>query len=61
MIFDGARWRDGNGKLTAEEQMLDADLRRIGMCPWCGESLHPGRKCHNDDAIVAADSGSRHG
>lgn len=22
---------------------------RIGMCPWCGESLHPGRRCHNDD------------
>lgn len=23
---------------------------RIGMCPWCGEPLHPGRRCSNDDA-----------
>lgn len=22
--------------------------KRIGMCPWCGQSLHPGRKCEND-------------
>ena len=23
--------------------------KHIGMCPWCGQALHPGLRCENDD------------
>jgi hypothetical protein len=32
--------------------------RGIGMCPWCGQALHPGRRCENDD-IRSTDSGRK--
>lgn len=27
----------------------------VGMCPWCGMPLHPGKRCENDDAFVMSD------
>ncbi len=33
-----------------EAERRERAAKRIGMCPWCGESLHPGRKCSNEDA-----------
>ena len=35
-----------------EAERRERAAKRIGMCPWCGEGLHPGRKCSNEASSI---------
>lgn len=36
-----------DGRLLLTKSLLASP--KVGMCPWCGQPLHPGRRCENDD------------
>lgn len=48
-VKDELTWLERVWIEVQNEIAYEARHPQIGMCPWCGQALHPGRRCENDD------------